>query len=198
MMRLTFGKVKCRRLRCTVAGKFKLRSRPESSRKRILACVYYIFILHQPHNTFTKNIRNGRPILCGCAGCDFPRGLYSHNIEQRYCRTCTSWFNRTCLDGLNCRMDTSPRTNLTPEFDNIRVEKEFLEVVAMPILRGGPHGVVGNAQMFVEANSLLKESKTLGRLPYEWKDRLKECAPRLDTENIVHYRCPVCKKAVLC
>lgn len=144
------------------------------------------------------NAQQDTPMLCGCNQCYFPRGLYFPTVEQRYCRTCACWFNRTCLEDLDCKVDTRPRTNLSPAFNNVQLDKEFLRTVTRPISRGGPYGIVGNSRRFVEANSLLIESKTLGRLPHGWKDRLSQCAPSSDTDDVIHYRCPVCAKAVLC
>jgi hypothetical protein len=204
MTRLTSPNVKYRPLRCIVAGTSASKSRPARYRKRILPYVHHILcIVLSAQVTYIRHPQNAQqdtPMLCGCSQCDFPRGLYFPTVEQRYCRTCACWFNRACLEGLDCKVDTRPRTNLSPAFNNIQLDKEFLRTVATPISRGGSYGLVGNSRRFVEANSLLIESKTLGRLPHGWKDKLSQCAPTSDTDDVdvVHYRCPVCEKAVLC
>jgi hypothetical protein len=159
---------------------------------------YFVYAAQVAYIRNTQNAQQDTPMLCGCNQCHFPRGLYFPTVEQRYCRTCACWFNRACLEDLDCKVDTRPRTNLSPAFNNVQLDKEFLRTVTRPISRGGPYGIVGNSRRFVEANSLLIESKTLGRLPHGWKDRLSQCTPSSDTDDVVHYRCPVCEKAVLC
>jgi hypothetical protein len=91
-----------------------------------------------------------------------------------------------------------PSNSSTAGHVNVQLDKEFLRTVTIPISRGGSYGIVGNSRRVVEANSLLIESKTLGRLPHGWRDRLSQCVPTSDTDDVVHYRCPVCEKAVLC
>ncbi|KAG1837842.1 hypothetical protein DFJ58DRAFT_846298 [Suillus subalutaceus] len=129
--------------------------------------------------TFVRNRNDGRihgvhlsnpqrESQCRCNACD--NALYSPSISQRYCRKCKRWFNHECLDALECRVDRIPDAGLPAVYGDIHLEKEFLDILTMPICRGGPFGVVGNGSIYSRAKSLLREAKINGKLSDGWRD----------------------------
>jgi hypothetical protein len=126
---------------------------------------------------------------CHCDHCDL--ALYSPSISQRYCRKCKRWFNAECLDALECRIERRPTPKLPEIFDDIDVPDEFLMILIMPICRGGPHGVVGNGSVYLQAKSMLCEARLSGKLPDDWKDIIIT-ADFLQTKDLGYYKCPRC------
>ncbi|KAG2136432.1 hypothetical protein DEU56DRAFT_756338 [Suillus clintonianus] len=113
-----------------------------------------------------------RASQCRCAACDYT--LYCPSISQRYCRKCKQWFSKTCLDALDCQVDRRPEPLLPSTYDHIVLPEGFLAILTMPICRGGPFGVVGNGSMYCRAKLLLREARTHGNIPEEWKNILVE------------------------
>lgn len=144
---------------------------------------------------YIANLQNPqRESQCRCNACD--NALYSPSISQRYCRKCKRWFNHECLDALECRVDRTPDAGLPAVYGDIHLEKEFLDILTMPICRGGPFGVVGNGSIYSQAKSLLREARINGKLSDGWRDVLTD-ANSLECKGLSYYKCPCCVD-VLC
>jgi hypothetical protein len=89
------------------------------------------------------------------------------------------------------RVDRIPEARIPSMYGDIEWEQEFLDLLTIPICRGGPYGVVGNGSIYSRTKSLLRHARTHGELPERWDDILTE-ADVLQGKDMWYYMCPTC------
>ncbi|KAG2745199.1 hypothetical protein P692DRAFT_20849949 [Suillus brevipes Sb2] len=144
---------------------------------------------HQMPSNTPYHRWNIKITFCRCDTCD--RLLYNPTVSQRYCRKCKQWFNNICLDTMGRRVDRIPEARIPSMYGDIEWEQEFLDLLTIPICRGGPYGVVGNGSIYSRTKSLLRHARTHGELPERWDDILTE-ADVLQGKDMWYYMCPTC------
>ncbi|KAG1718053.1 uncharacterized protein EDB91DRAFT_1090354 [Suillus paluster] len=122
-----------------------------------------------------------------------------HTNVQRFCRTCDRWFNEICLVSNGRRMHKKTKVLLPSLCDGITFDKEFLALMTMPIRRGGPCGVVGNALIVAKIRTLITEAIKRGSLPDGWKEDIHKAGLTLTSSDklIPRFYCLVCPEKVV-